>query len=185
MGFIIVITCIMACLLLVSAFFMSMANLLENKRNTKELCIVALAALVIGMSSHTLNNYENQAQAWKVQAGLMTNQASKLESKNAHLKSIHKQVSESLVSTKADLRDARQAVTDKSFKLAESQSNLGMQKIEVSLLQAELKTERGKAKADQRIVETLTEANETLKLSNEALQGKLDAINEAVGGSHE
>lgn len=185
MGFIIVITCIMAVFLAITAAIMGLGILLDGKHNTKELCIVALASLVIGMSSHTLNNYENQAEAWQSQAGLMTNQVSKLESKNAHLKSIHKQVSESLVSTKADLRDARQAVTDKSFKLAESQSNLGMQKIEVSLLQAELKTERGKAKADQRIVETLTEANETLKLSNEALQGKLDAINEAVGGTNE
>lgn len=183
MGFIIVITAILAVIAGVVGFIGMLDDALQSRKIGNKLIIAVLASILLGFTSYSLNSYENQAEAWQAKAGTLTNQVAKLEAKNLSLKSQFNAAGKQIETLREDLEHADAAVRDKAFKLSDAQRDLSMQKVEVSLLQAELKAERNKAKVDQKVVEVLKQANETLKESNENLQGKLDAINEAVGGT--
>lgn len=180
MEFIIFISAIIAIVLMVVGIVWTCAT---DGKEWKEGFLCLLMALILGLSSFTLGDYRDASDAYRIAAAQSDNQLKKLEANHLSLKAQYSKLGDDLIETHEDLEVAQAAVRDKAFQLADANRDLSMQKIEVSLLQAELKAERNKAKVDQKVVEVLKSANETLKQSNEALQGKLDAINDAVGGT--
>lgn len=165
MGFIIVVTCILA---VVAVIVGVLTILITEGKKLKEGCVGVLIALLLGLTSNTLTN---SADTFKATSTAYTQSQVDLEdSKDAlrNLKVYHEAVK--LQRNSAELKN-----NDLSNKIKSLESDLRETQLEAALLKEQLKVEKARTKVDAQAVAAL-------KVTNKHLQDKLDAINKAVGG---